>query len=63
MEMRTSSKTELKQMEKPHGPLGSAAGAGILLNYFLGIDVAQLVLRPNLTALLLWMIVLRKILW
>ena len=40
MEMRTSSKTELKQMEKPHGPLGSAAGAGILLNHFLGIDVA-----------------------
>lgn len=61
--MRTSPKTELKQMKKTYGPLGSAAGTGILLNHFLSIDVAQFVLRPNLTTLLLWMIVLRKILW
>ena len=56
--MRTSPKTELKQMKKTYGPLGSAAGTGILLNHFLSIDVAQFVLRPNLTTLLLWMIVL-----
>lgn len=45
----------------PHGILmGGATGVGILLNHFLNIDVAVLVLILNLAALLLGWIVLGK---